>query len=262
MRVYRGFDDIPRFEAGAVATVGSFDGVHRGHTVLLAELSEISKRNSIPSVVLTFEPHPRVILGRADGLKLLTSLEEKVSILEQMGIDILIVINFDREFSRLPYDRFITQYLIERVGISHLVVGYNHQIGRNSEGSYSSLVKLGDRVGLTLHQVKEWSADAASFGTQQMQSVSSTVIRNMLQRGEIASAATLLNRAYMICGRTDRDGRVWCSESLKLIPAEGRYRAIVNGEESLVEIDSNGVMTSTRANEEVVIEMLVDQELL
>ncbi len=252
MRVYRGFDDIARFETGAVATVGSFDGIHSGHAVLLDELKQISERDSIPSIVFTFEPHPRIVLGRTDGLKLLTSLEEKIVVLERMGIDCLIVIPFDREFSRVAYNDFIANYLVGLVGVSQIVVGYNHQMGRDSEGSYSSLVKLGAEIGLEVTRVAEWRAESVDV------SISSTVVRNMLLRGEVTKATALLNRPYLICGRTDDGGRVWYDEPLKLIPSEGRYKAVVNGSEAEIEIDNNGVVTSAEINDHVVIEMSSD----
>ncbi len=248
MKIYRGFDDVPHFD-GAVATVGSFDGLHGGHMALLNELKKRGEQSSTPTIVLTFDPHPRVVLGRSDGLKLLTSLDEKVSILEGLGIDYLIVIPFDREFSRMSYADFVTKCLVEKMGVSAMVVGYNHQMGRDSEGSYSSLVRLGQDIGFDVILVDEWRREDVG------QSISSTVIRNLVQRGDIEAAVSLLHRPYMIEGRVDDSGRVWYDEPLKLIPAAGRYAVLINGVESSIEIDSNGVITSNESKEHIVIEM-------
>ncbi|MFR9620171.1 MAG: FAD synthetase family protein [Rikenellaceae bacterium] len=253
MRVYRGFYDVPRFD-GAVATVGSFDGVHQGHAVLLSELLKCASRDSLTSVVLTFEPHPRVVLGRADGLKLLMSLEEKLDVLEQMGVDCVIVIPFDREFSRVSYYDFVKEYLINKLGVSTIVVGYNHQIGRDSEGNYSSLVRLSGECGVEICRVDEFVDETEGC------KVSSTIVRDHLLRGEITRATQLLQRPYVVMGRADDGGRVWYDEPLKLIPAAGRYAVEINGEESQIEIDDNGVVMCDHSKEVVVIRMSQDPQ--
>mgnify|MGYP001309403217 FL=1 len=115
MRVFYGFDALPHFVRPTV-TVGSYDGVHSGHLALLRTVAGRARAQGGESVVLTFEPHPRVTLGRADGLRLLTSLEEKIYLLGQQGIDNLIVIPFDKAFSALAPDTFIRDYLVGRIG--------------------------------------------------------------------------------------------------------------------------------------------------
>ncbi len=130
MRVFYGFDALPHFVRPTV-TVGSYDGVHSGHLALLRTVAGRARAQGGESVVLTFEPHPRVTLGRADGLRLLTSLEEKIYLLGQQGIDNLIVIPFDKAFSALAPDTFIRDYLVGRIGAETLVVGFNHRFGVN-----------------------------------------------------------------------------------------------------------------------------------
>ncbi len=152
MRVFRGFDNLPEFN-GAVATVGSFDGLHRGHQSLLEVANRAASECGGESIVLTFEPHPRVILGRAEGLRLLTTSEEKITLLERLGVDNLIIIPFDREFSRISDREFICNYLVEKLNISTLVVGYNHHFGRGSEGSYQSLLTMGEQMEFNVHRV-------------------------------------------------------------------------------------------------------------
>ena len=126
MRVFYGFDALPRFREPAV-TVGSFDGVHLGHQALLARLCEEARATGGESIVLTFDPHPRITLGRTDGFRQLTTLDEKLALLERLGIDDVIVIPFDRAFSALSGREFIERYLKGRIGTRTLVVGYNHR---------------------------------------------------------------------------------------------------------------------------------------
>ena len=130
MRVFYGFDALPRFREPAV-TVGSFDGVHLGHQALLARLCEEARATGGESIVLTFDPHPRITLGRTDGFRQLTTLDEKLALLERLGIDDVIVIPFDRAFSALSGREFIERYLKGRIGTRTLVVGYNHRFGHD-----------------------------------------------------------------------------------------------------------------------------------
>ncbi len=248
MRVFRGFDELPAFD-NAVVTVGSFDGLHSGHLVLLDRCRELARERGGESVVLTFETHPRVVLRRAEGLRLLTTLEEKILLLESLGVDNLIVIPFDRDFSRLTYEAFVGRYLIDKVGAQLLVVGYNHHFGRDSEGSYSSVVKLGEDYNIEVSKVDEWR-DAAG------ENVSSTVVRRLLSTGEIERAVGLLQRPYLILGQVDGDGRLWCSDALKQIPSQGRYRALVDGVERVVVVDADGVLWCSDVLHDVRIEIL------
>ena len=130
MRVFHGFEHLPRFIRPAV-TVGSYDGVHRGHRALIERLVAEARAQGGESIVLTFEPHPRITLGRAEGLQLLTTLEEKVALLAGLGVDNVIVIPFDRRFSALSSLEFVEEYLIGRVGAETLVAGFNHRFGHD-----------------------------------------------------------------------------------------------------------------------------------
>ncbi len=246
--MYRGFDELPVF-SNAVVTVGSFDGLHSGHLVLLDRCRELARERSGESVVLTFETHPRVVLRRAEGLRLLTTLEEKILLLESLGIDNLIVIPFDRDFSRLTYEAFVKRYLIEKVGATALVVGYNHHFGRDSEGSYNSVVKLGEDYDIEVSKVDEWR-------DKEGDNVSSTVVRRLLSQDDIDRAVDLLQRPYLILGQVDGDGRLWCNDALKQIPSHGRYRALIDGVERVVVVDADGVMWCSDVLHDVKIEVL------
>ncbi len=233
--MFKGFENLPTFGNGAVVTLGSFDGLHRGHQELLSCCCEAAKEIGGESVVLTFEKHPRVILGRSEGLRLLMTIEEKIELLEQAGVDNLIIIPFDRDFSRLSYEEFVKRYLVEMVGMKKFVAGYNHHLGRGSEGSYSSLLKLSEELNFDIIRVAEWRDERGD-------NVSSTVVRSLIMRGEMGRAVELLGRPYLVVGQVDGEGRIWSSDALKLFPAEGQYSAKIDGKESQIRVDENGVM--------------------
>lgn len=182
MRVFHGFDALPSFRR-PVVTVGSFDGVHLGHRALVERLVAEARSTGSDGIVLTFEPHPRVTLGQSDGLRLLTTLEEKTALLGAMGVDALVVIPFDRRFSDLSGADFLDRYLIGKLGAGTLVVGYNHRFGHDG----ADCRMLAAERGLHLISVDERSVGGAH--------VSSTVIRNLLARGERAEAERLAGHA-------------------------------------------------------------------
>ena len=179
MRVFHGFDTLPHFVHPAV-TVGSYDGVHRGHRALIGRLIAEARANDGESIVLTFEPHPRITLGRTGGLRLLTTLDEKLALLEQLGVDNVIVIPFDRTFSALSGEEFVNDYLIGRVGAETLVAGFNHRFGHNRIDC-ETLAASGR---LRVVKVEPCTVDGMH--------VSSTAIRRLLENGKTAEAEQLL----------------------------------------------------------------------
>lgn len=178
MRVFYGFDSLPRF-VRPVVTVGSYDGVHLGHRALIDRLVAEAREQGGESIVLTFEPHPRVTLGRADGLRLLTTLDEKVRLLETLGVDNVIVIPFDRTFSALSGGEFVREYLQRRLGAGTLVAGYDHRFGHDRIDSEAT-------AGLGMRVIR---IDECEVGGEH---VSSTVIRRLIDEGRIAEAERLL----------------------------------------------------------------------
>ena len=228
MKVVWGFDNIPLLR-NAVATVGSYDGVHRGHSILLDELVRRAKANEGDSVVLTFEPHPRITLGDDSGLRLLSTFEEKCRLLEQVGVDYVVVIPFDMSFSRLSHEEFIDDYLVAKLGIKQLIVGYNHHFGHNKRGDHAFLVQHG---ALEVVEVAQFTDNGAK--------VSSTTIRKVFAEGNMALAKQLLGHPYIIIGMADAKGVV-LTDKYKLLPTDGRYACTVNGVESECEV-SNGVL--------------------
>ena len=139
MKIYHGIEDFNKLEC-AVVTSGTFDGVHVGHQKIFARLRDIAYRNQGDSVVLTFWPHPRLVLHpEENSLKLLNTFEEKAELLKLEGIQHLIRIPFTKEFSQLSSEQFIRQILVETIGTRKLVIGYDHHFGKNREGSFEQL---------------------------------------------------------------------------------------------------------------------------
>ena len=184
MRVFQGFGALPAFRH-AVATVGSFDGVHAGHRALLERLTAEARAAGGESVVLTFEPHPRIALGQAEGLRLLTPLDRKIELLTESGVDNVVVIPFDRAFSALSGREFIERHICGAVGAETLIVGYNHRFGHDRLGA-AEIEALG-----LLRVVRVGECRVAG------QAVSSTVIRRLLDEGRVAEAERMLGYHLM-----------------------------------------------------------------
>ncbi len=179
MRVFHGFSALPPFRR-AVVTVGSFDGVHLGHRALIGRLVDEARTLGGESVVLTFEPHPRIALGRGEGLRLLTPLDRKIVLLEALGVDNLVVIPFDRAFSALSGREFIERYVRRIIGAEALIAGYDHRFGHDRLDA-ARIEALGL---LRVVRVGEYRIAG--------QAVSSTVIRHLLDEGRAAEAERLL----------------------------------------------------------------------
>lgn len=179
MRVFYGFDRLPHFRHPAV-TVGSYDGVHRGHRSLIERLVAEARAAGGESIVMTFEPHPRIALGRAEGLRLLTTLDEKIALLEELGVDNVIVIPFDRTFSALSGREFVDRYLIGLLGAETLVAGFNHRFGHDGLACDDPQV----RERLRVIRLEPCTVDDVR--------VSSTAIRRLVEAGECAAAEHLL----------------------------------------------------------------------
>lgn len=224
---------------GAVVTSGTFDGVHVGHQKILERLKEIATRIQGESVVITFWPHPRVVLFPEENtLKLLSTFEERVALLENMGIDHLVRIHFTKSFSQLSSDEFIREILINRVQTQQLVIGYNHRFGHNREGSFEYLMENEDLYGFKVEEIPEQDVDHIA--------VSSTKIRKALDEGDVFTAKECLGRPYNITGKVvsgDRIGRsigfptanIKIPEPYKLIPADGAYAVRIAWENKRME---------------------------
>ena len=245
MKVFRGFDSLPTFH-NAVATMGSFDGVHSGHRVLLEHVKNIAKELGSESIVLTFDPHPRYVLGTGDDMKLLSTLDEKIFLLEQAGIDNLIIIPFTKEFSRTSPQDFIRNN-IAGLGISNLVVGYNHRFGHQKEGDYNYLSTHGGNLKITKVEQQQVASSK----------VSSTVIRQKIEEGSISHANELLSHPYIIMGNSDNDGKIYNIDPHKLLPTNGTYPVTINGMNGSLHVSNRNLQLQQPINPgKVLIEII------
>ena len=240
MKVVWGFDNPPALGYG-VATVGSYDGVHCGHRILLDEVIRRAKACGGESVVLTFEPHPRITLGNDEGLQLLSSFEEKCALLEQVGVDYVVIIPFDEAFSRLSREEFIDDYLVGKLGIKELIVGYNHHFGHNKAGDHSFLVEHG---ALEVVEVAQY--------TDNGNKVSSTTIRQALAEGDVALARQMLGHPYIIIGIADEEGKV-ATDRYKLLPTDGCYDCTINGKRATCEVRGGVLMQRECVSQKIEI---------
>lgn len=242
MKVIWGFDNPPTLH-NAVATVGSYDGVHSGHRILLDEVVRRARECNGESVVLTFEPHPRITLGNDEGLRLLSTFDEKCALLEATGIDYVVVIPFDRAFSRLSREEFIDNYIVGSLHIKQLVIGYNHHFGHDKQGSHSFLVEHG---GLEVAEVEQYTAGGNK--------ISSTTIRQALSQGNVALATEMLGHPYIIIGKADDEGRV-VVDRYKLLPADGIYNCTICGKASQCEVRGGELFQQDYFSQQIVIEL-------
>jgi riboflavin kinase / FMN adenylyltransferase len=192
MEIYRELKDILRPFPGACVTIGNFDGVHLGHQMLFAEVAARAHRTKGTSVAITFEPHPLQVL-RPGGIKLISSAEQKVELIEMAGIDALIVVPFTMEFAKITAEHFVDDILLARIGMQDLVVGYDYAFGKGRTGNSEFLREQGKLKGFPVTVV-----DAHYEGSTL---VSSTQIRQLVADGKMLEARKLLGRNYQIRGR-------------------------------------------------------------
>ncbi|NJB85519.1 hypothetical protein GGR26_001264 [Lewinella marina] len=226
MQTYFRLADLPRFRR-AVITIGSFDGVHRGHQKLLARIRRMAEAREGESVVITFDPHPRTVLRpEDDSLRLLTTTREKISFCAEEGIDHLVVIPFDRQFSQQTPTEYIEEFLVRNFTPDRIVIGYDHRFGKDRAGDVELLRHLSAQYGYEVVEIAAQEVDEIT--------VSSTKIRRALQAGEVSKAATLMGRPYELTGTViagQQIGRtldyptanLHPDHPLKLVPAPGIY---------------------------------------
>lgn len=192
MKVLRGLDQIEKTRPCA-ATIGTFDGVHLGHQKIINRLHDIARENDLCTTLITFYPHPRLIVrGGIKPVNLLTSQSEKLELLEPTGLDQVLIIPFDENFSNMDYQVFLKEILIERLDIRALVVGYDHAFGKNREGNYANLKALGSELGFSLEKVGPLELNGELIG--------SSAIREMIRYGDVDHAAKFLGRPYSLSG--------------------------------------------------------------
>jgi riboflavin kinase/FMN adenylyltransferase len=237
MKIYHSLDDFSPL-ANAVVTSGTFDGVHVGHQKIVHRLKEIATRTQGETVVITFWPHPQLVLHPENSsLKLLNTFEEKAALLKKEGVHHLLRIPFTRDFSMISSQDFIQKILVETIGTKTLVIGYDHRFGHNREGSFEQLKLNARNYGFEVEEIPRQDVDHIS--------VSSSKIRQALERTDVEAATHLLGRPYSLSGQVvmgDKLGRVLgyptanieVDSLYKLIPADGIYAVTVEHEGKLL----------------------------
>jgi riboflavin kinase/FMN adenylyltransferase len=226
MRVFRSVEGLPEFKNG-VLTIGTFDGVHLGHQEIIKRINQDAAKINGESIILTFHPHPRLVVNPNDtSLKLLNTLEEKIALLERFGVDNLIVAPFSIEFSKLTAREYVEDFLWKNIHPKKVVIGYDHRFGNNREGGLELFLKMGKGLGFEVEEIAKQMVDDLI--------VSSTKVRNALQNGEVAQAKNLLGYEYSLHGTVvegHQMGRqlgyptanIHPNNPNKLIPAMGVY---------------------------------------
>lgn len=226
MKVYNSIEEFKALK-NAVVTIGTFDGVHLGHQKIINRVNEIAKNTGGESVLLTFFPHPRMVLHPDDhGLQLLNTMDEKEVLLKKYGIDHLVIHPFSKEFSRTSVTDYVRSILVNKIGTKKLVIGYDHHFGRNREGTFADLQELGIVYGYEVEKIPEQDIHDVA--------ISSTKIRNSLLEGDISTAREFLGYDYSLSGTVIKGnelGRtlgfptanISIKEKYKLIPAKGIY---------------------------------------
>ena len=185
----------------------------------MEHLKAMAQRMDAESVVVTFDPHPRIAMGRAEGMQLLTTIEERAHLLEEVGIDRMVVAHFDEKFRSQPYECFVRDMLIERLGMVGMIVGYNHRLGRGSEGNFDKLQPLATECGFVLECVAQHREDGE-------EKVSSTVVRNVIAEGDMERAARLLGARYMLSGKAE-SGAIVGIDEYKMLPPSAEYQCMI-----------------------------------
>jgi riboflavin kinase/FMN adenylyltransferase len=236
LKVYHNLDEFKPLKQ-AIATVGTFDGVHIGHQKLLKRIQELADKEGGETVLLTFHPHPRLVLFPDDNdLKLITTLEERIDRLSQTGLNHLITHPFTTEFSRTTAIEYVRDILVEQIGVKKLVIGYDHHFGRNREGSLENLKELAPTYGFNVEEIPAQEIKDVN--------VSSTKIRNALNEGDVKNANSFLGYHFQLSGTVVKGSEIGSSLGFptanvevdnpnKIIPAPGVYatQALINGRE-------------------------------
>ncbi len=230
MKIYNHIDDFQRLD-NAVVTIGTFDGVHQGHRQIIARLKELARQTGGETVILTFFPHPRMIIHPEDqDLKLITTIHERAALLEQLGVDHLIITPFSRDFSNQSAEAYIRDVLVNKIGTRQIIIGYDHRFGKDRQGGLSDLQQAGPVYGFEVIEIPKQDVDHVA--------VSSTRIREALLKADIEQANAFLGYPFFITGKVIRGNQIGrqigyptanllVEENYKLIPADGIFAVTV-----------------------------------
>ena len=209
-----------------VVTIGTFDGVHIGHKKIITRLVSTGKQEGLKSVILTFFPHPRMVLQKDSSIKLINTISERRDILESVGLDYLLIKEFTQEFSRLTAKDFVKQLLVDKLNAKKIIIGYDHRFGRNRNADIEDLKRFGEIYDFEVEEISAQDINDVS--------VSSTKIRKALNEGDIEKANTYLGYNYMLTGRVIKGkglgkklnyptANIHIDADYKLIPKQGAY---------------------------------------
>jgi len=222
------FDNLQSYssEKESILTIGTFDGVHIGHNKILKRLIQDSKKNNLSSLVMTFFPHPRMILNKSHEIKMIDTIDEKINLLEKTGLDNLIIHPFDNNFSKIRAKEFVEEILVKKLKIKEIIIGYDHKFGKDREASVEDLKKFGKDYMFTVKEIPAQEIDSIA--------ISSTKIRNAILNGEIEKCNKFLGRNFILTGKVvygDGLGKkidfptanIEIKETYKIIPKNGVY---------------------------------------
>lgn len=231
MKVYNHIDEFKQIK-NAVVTIGTFDGVHIGHQKIISRLQEVAQQKGGETVILTFFPHPRMILHPDDlNIKLISTMDEKAEHLANLGIDHLIITPFTRDFSNLSPQEYIREILVKKIGTTQIIIGYDHRFGKDRSGGLKELLYYSSELGYEVEEIPEQDIDDVA--------ISSTKIRNAILSGDVKTAESFLGYPFHLTGKVikgDQIGRklgfptanLFIEESYKLIPSDGIYAVSVD----------------------------------
>ena len=228
MKVHYGFESYKNIK-NPIVTVGTFDGVHFGHQKIIQRLQKIAKKNNGESVLLTFDPHPRKILLNDQGLKLIHTINEKINILENLGLDHLVIYPFTLEFSKFSAKRYIDELLIQKLGTHTLVIGYDHHFGNDREGNIDLLKKYEKSNPFYLEEIKAHEIEEIK--------ISSTKVRSAIEKGNIHLVNDYCGHFYEFSGEVVRGNgigktigtptaNIKLNSNEKIIPLDGVYAVV------------------------------------
>jgi riboflavin kinase/FMN adenylyltransferase len=207
-------------------TIGTFDGVHIGHQKVLSKLVNSAKKNSASSVLLTFFPHPRMVLQKDSHIKLINTIEERIELLRKTGLDALVVHEFTEDFAEKTALDFVKNVLVDHLKISNLIIGYDHRFGKNREGNFDQLTEYGKTFGFKVNKISQQEIDHIT--------ISSTKIREAIELGNIEEANRYLGYYFMLTGEIVKGknlgekigfptANLFIEETYKLLPKTGSY---------------------------------------
>lgn len=252
MQVFYGTEKLPLFP-NAVLTIGTFDGLHEGHRRILASVVSEAKARGGTSMLITFDPHPRKLIQPDQPLKLLTSLRERLALIDEAGIDVAVVVPFTKEFAAQSAHEYISNFLLRKFRPALIIIGYDHHFGQDRTGDIRLLRSYADSSGFSVNEIPAQLIDDAA--------VSSTKIRKALAAGKVGEAAMMLGEPYRLAGKVSRGAQLGRTigyptaniipeDPEKMIPLSGVYAVRVSAEagfkaSGMMNIGVNPTVSST-----------------